>query len=761
MTSLRERLRVWLLKPPGFADLTGALLVAERAATLSLGSLSEESLRGLLRELVSEFFVSDEQLAMFLGVVRVLAERHLGMRPFEVQLAAAGAMLRGVSVELATGEGKTLVGAIVAAGLVRSGHKVHILSANDYLAARDSEWMRPLLEATGATVAAVTSKSSHSARGKAYQADVVYVPVTEAGFDVLRDRLRLDPGELVGISPDAAVLDEADAVLLDEGRIPLVLAGEAEVPPSADSALAALAADLVEGTHYDVDPDRRTLHLTELGLQAVERRFPRVDLFGADHELLSRVHTALHAEALLVRDDDYVVEDGRVRLVSKSRGRVEALQRWPEGLQEAVEAKEGLAPSPAVDILDQILVRDLVGMYSAVVGMSATLVTDAEELLELYDLPVGRLPPNRRCIRVDAPDQLYETADDRDNAAVRMIREHCSRGQPVLVATQSVAESERFAILLEQDGVEHVVLNAKNDAEEAAIIAEAGRPGRVTVSTQMAGRGTDIRLAQGVAALGGLSIIGLGRFPSRRLDNQLRGRAGRQGDPGHSVFLTSLEDELVTAFAPECPPAGRVSPDGLVLDRQLIDVSNHTQRVSEGQQHSLRQLARRYGRLLAIHRERVLSERTKVLTSRHAESMLSRRMPSRLSQLRTLVNAESLTRDVRKVVLSCLDRRWSEHLAFAADVREGIHLRTLAREDPLHAFNRLIAEAFSGLIEDAYAAAVDIIERATVIDGELDLTTVGMYRPGATWTYMVTDDHFGTEWERIGRLIAKDFRNLG
>lgn len=417
-----------------------------------------------------------------------------------------------------------------------------MLSANDYLAARDAEWMSSLLVASSATVAAVTSTTPAEQRRDAYRADVVYVPVTEAGFDVLRDRLCLAVADRVGISLDAAVLDEADAVLLDEGRVPLVLAGELPDTVGADWELAELVAGLDEHHDYQVDDDRRTVHLTEAGLQAAERRLPGADLFGADHDLLARLHTALHAEALLTRDVDYVIEEGRVRLVSPSRGRIEALQRWPEGLQEAVEAKEHLEPSSGVDILDQLLVRDLIGRYRSVVGMSATLGSAAPEIAELYDLDVGGLPPHRPCVRVDEPDRLYETGNERDAAAIGLVAEAHGDGEPVLVATQSVAESERFAALLTERGLESVVLNAKNDAHEAGIIALAGTPGRITVSTQMAGRGTDIRLADGVAERGGLLILGLGRFPSKRLDDQLRGRAGRQGDPGRTIFLTSLDD---------------------------------------------------------------------------------------------------------------------------------------------------------------------------------------------------------------------------
>lgn len=744
---------------PGVVDLSGLTPVVAQASgqTLEIESCSDAELRSRLEHVPTGFIQSDPGLAEFLAVVRELSKRRLGLRPFDIQLHAAAAMLRGVSVELATGEGKTLVGAMVAAGLVRAGRRVHVLSANDYLAERDADWMGPLLTATGATVGHITSKLTPEQHRQAYRAEVVYLPVTEAGFDVLRDRLRLDVSELLGMNPDAAILDEADAVLLDEARVPLVLAGESTAPGEPDWRISKFVRSLSEGSEYLVDDDRRTLHLTEAGLQAVEAAHPGVDLFGTDHELLTRVNVALYAEALLTRDVDYVIEGDRVRLVSQSRGRVEALQRWPEGLQEAVEAKERLSPSTGVDVLDQLPVRDLIGLYSSVAGMSATLATAADELLELYELRCGALPPNRPCVRVDEPDRLYETTADRDAAAAAFIASAHAAGQPVLVATQSVAESERFAGLLAAHGLDPVVLNAKNDREEAEIIARAGEIGRITVSTQMAGRGVDIRLDDGVANLGGLCIVGLARFPSTRLDGQLRGRAGRQGDPGRSVFFTSLADDLVTENDPDHRPAQHVLLDGTVLDKKLRKkLLDHAQRISDGQQRELRNLGRRYGSLLAIQRDEILQLRRELLTTGRPLTELGLRIPRRLAALRREVPEEGLLRAVRLATLSCLDQRWSNHLGYAIELREGIHLRALARLEPLAEYNHQLIDSYRTIAGAALDDAASLIARASVIGGRIDLETAGLYRPGATWTYTVTDDHFGSEWTRIGRLFARE-----
>ncbi len=761
MTSPWRRLRAWLLDAPGAADLTplAGLVASANGLAEACSGASDDELRELLLALPGDFVDSDAQLSEFLAVVRELAARHVGLRPFDVQLEAAAAMLRGTSVELATGEGKTLVGAVVAAGLVRAGRRVHVLSANDYLAERDAGWMGPLLRAAGVEVAFVTSRTPREERRRAYLTEVVYVPVTEAGFDVLRDRLALDAGDQVGIDHDAAVVDEADAVLLDEGRVPLVLAGEAARTAPPDWRIDDLARSLREGTDFEVDADRRTLHLTEAGLQRIEAAHPGADLFGADQDVLTRVNVALYAHALLTRDVDYVVDDGRVRLVSQSRGRVEALQRWPEGLQDAVEAKERLAASATVEVLDQLLVGDLIGLYSPVVGMSATLVTAADELKELYDLRCGALPANRPAIRVDHPDRLFETRDQRDAAAAAHVAAIHAGGQPILVATQSVAESERFAGLLRDRGLEPVVLNARNDKEEAEIVALAGSLGKITVSTQMAGRGTDIRLGEGAAEAGGLCIVGLARFPSARLDGQLRGRAGRQGDPGSSQFFTSLDDALINEFAPDHAAASDVGPDGTVHDSRLADLTDHAQRISDGQQRELRKLAHRYGKLPALQRAEILALRHDILTTDRAVVELSSRLPEVAARLRDTLAPGALDDAARLAWLSSLDRRWSEHLAIAVELREGIHLRALAREEPLSEFNRQLVESYHSLVEQAREDAARLVAEAAVVDDGIELDPAGIYRPGATWTYMVTDDHFGSEWARIGKWLAARFRS--
>lgn len=655
----------------------------------------------------------DGALRTFLAVARESAEATVGLRPYQVQLLAAAAMLRGTSVEMATGEGKTLVGAIVAAGLARSGRRVHVLSVNDYLAGRDAAWMGPLLAGLGVTGAAVTSTDAPTTRRASYLADVVYVPVAEAGFDLLRDRICLDPSERVRAAAGAVVVDEADAVLIDEACLPLVLADHApgeHLAPSAE--VTDFVAGLVPGLDHEADEDRRTVTLSDEGLAKVEAHWPEADLFGADAHLLTSLNVALYAHALLVRDVDYLVRDGRVQIVNQARGRLAALQRWPEGLQAAVEAKEGLDPSAGAMVLDQILVQELIGTYDSVVGMSGTLVGVAHDLAELYGIAVGPVPTHQPCIRDDRADLVHASEEDRNATAVALVTETIEQGRPVLVATQSVAESERFADLLREAGLDPAVLNARNDAVEAALIARAGEPGRLTVSTQMAGRGTDIRLDPASYEAGGLMVVGLGRFPSERLDRQLRGRAGRQGDPGTSVFVTSLEDDLVVRGDP---------PSSGLPQRRWHEAVDHAQRVAEGQHASLLRLTKRYQRRLGEQRGWVLKQREGALAQPAGPE--------------------------RTAMLLALDEAWQEHLSYATGLREGIHLQALGRQTPSDVFDDLVATTFASFAADVTARRDELLA-----DGLSD-EQLRERRPAATWTYLVTDDTFGSEWERMGATL--------
>ncbi|MCW2722679.1 MAG: secA1 [Pseudonocardia sp.] len=725
------------------------LAAAAAAREESLGSLSDARLADAVAQLRKRPRFTDAALTEFCALGRETAVRTLGQRPFDVQLQGTVGLLTGHVVEMATGEGKTLTGALAAAGYALQGRRVHVVSVNDYLARRDAEWMGPLYAALDVGVGWVDQWSEPEQRRAAYAADVTYVSVSEAGFDVLRDRLRTGADEVLLPDPDVVIVDEADSVLIDEARVPLVLAGAAAADVH-DALITDTVRRLRPGVHFETDDDARNVHLTEAGLRRVERRLGGIDLYTADHaHRLAEVHVALHAHALLRRDIDYLVRDGKVELIDDSKGRVAHLQRWPDGLQAAVEAKEGLATSASGEVLDSMVVQALIGRYPTVCGMSGTAVAVGEQLHEFYGLEVGVVPTNVACVRTDEPDRLYADAVSKEAAVVGYVAAVHATGRPVLLGTLDVAESERLAVALKEAGVDAAVLNARNDAEEASIIARAGERGRVTISTQMAGRGTDIQLADGVADMGGLCVVGSGRYHTRRLDDQLRGRAGRQGDPGSSVFFTSLGDELVLRNAPDAAPPAVVASDGAVADPGARMTLDHAQRVAEGAHLESQRTTWRYSRIVDGQRAAVLQHRDLVLRRDRAVRHLEERAAERVGQVRADVGDDVLAAAARQVVLYHLDRGWADHLAFLADVREGIHLRALARESPLDEYQKIAVQAFDTFFPDVYSRAVATFTEAEVTADGVDLDDLGLRRPTSTWTYLVTDNPFGSETDRL------------
>ncbi|MEV4672253.1 accessory Sec system translocase SecA2 [Actinomadura sp. NPDC049382] len=770
---MRDRLRR-LVQKPGSVDLAPfrALVAEAGAREARVRELSDAELTAAAAALREK-----EDLAELCALGREAARRTLGERPYDVQLTGTLALLSGHVAEMATGEGKTLSGALAAAGYALRGRRVHAMSVNDYLARRDAEWMGPLYAMLGVTVAWVGQSSTPDERRAAYRADVTYAPVSEVGFDLLRDRLVTDAADAVLPEPSVALIDEADSVLVDEAMVPLVLAGAADLD-AADPRYADLARRLRPGLHYATDDEARNVQLTAAGTREVERVLG-LDLYAPENlRTLTAVNVALHAEVLLHRDVDYIVRDGAVKLISESRGRVALLQRWPDGLQAAVEAKEALEASPSGEILDSITVQELIGRYPVRCGMTGTAMAVSGQLTEFYGLQIAVVPPNRPCVRDDRPDRLYATAADKEVAIVEEIAAAHAAGRPVLVGTGDVAESERLARSLARAGLDRVVLNAKNDAEEAAIIAEAGAYGAITVSTQMAGRGTDIRLggspsaapgtapadAAGadhdrVAEAGGLLVIGTGRYHSSRLDGQLRGRAGRQGDPGASVFFTSLQDDLVTRYAPDETSRAAAGDDGLITDKGAHWIVGHAQRVAEGVDLELHRNTWRYNHLIGLQRRELLTERDAVLNGDAADRAMADAAPAKHAELTKTAGADAVAAAARQIVLYQLDRCWAEHLAFLADLREGIHLRSLGRGlDPLVEFNREAVPAGKRLLGDARARAVAAFEGLTATEDGIDLDAAGLKRPSATWTYLVHDNPFGSMDERALRGLIAMFK---
>jgi preprotein translocase subunit SecA len=773
-----------LLQQPGSADLARyqRLLPAIEAREAELAEVDDDTFQVLARDARDD--------AEFCAVGREAARRALGERPFDVQLIGTLAMLQGQIAEMATGEGKTLAGALAAARYALTGRSVQVASVNDYLAQRDAEWMRPLYDLLGVTVSHITAASTPEERRQAYEAQVTYAPISEIGFDVLRDRLVTDLADLVAAPPDVLLIDEADSVLIDEALVPLVLAGAAAVT-DADLEMAEIVRGLRPGLHYETDDEGRNASLTDEGSRAAERALGGIDLYAADQiEALTRLNVALHAHALLRRDVDYIIRDDEVRLISASRGRVAELQRWPDGLQAAVEAKEGIAASESGEILDSITVESLVRRYPRVCGMTGTAVTVGDQLLQFYRLEVAVIPPNRPCVRVDEAERLYATAGQKDRAIVAEVAGANANGQPVLIGTLDIAESERLSRRLTAAGLKHVVLNAKNDAQEAAIVAEAGAYGAITVSTQMAGRGTDIRLggsgggkdAAGqaggagageggaetagsaehdrVAELGGLYVIGTGRHASSRLDNQLRGRSGRQGDPGDSVFFVSMEDELITSHAPDTRPPRDVAADGRVRDAWATEAVAHAQRVADGANLEIHRNTYRYHELIEQQRAIVLEHRDRLMRGDAALVALGTRCPERFEELSASVDEEVLAGAARTIVLYHLDRGWADHLAVLGDIREGIHLRALGTgalgggRDPLGDFQVEAVKLFTSLLDRVQDEAAETFRTASITEAGVDLDAAGLKRPTATWTYVVQDNPFGTAVERAMRRLA-------
>ncbi|CAN3129115.1 accessory Sec system translocase SecA2 [Mycobacterium sp. smrl_JER01] len=713
--------------------------------------LDDDQLRKAARLLELDDLADSADIAQFLAIAREAAERTTGLRPFDVQLLGALRMLAGDVVEMATGEGKTLSGAIAAAGYALAGRSVHVITINDYLARRDAEWMGPLIEAMGLSIGWITADSTAEQRRAAYRCDITYASVNEVGFDVLRDQLVTDVEDLVSPNPDVALIDEADSVLVDEALVPLVLAGTSHrETPRVE--LIRMVGELDENADYATDNDSRNVHLTEAGARKLEAALGGIDLYSEEHvaTTLTEVNVALHAHVLLQRDVHYIVRDDAVHLINSSRGRIATLQRWPDGLQAAVEAKEGIATTETGEVLDTITVQALINRYPRVCGMTGTALAAGEQLRQFYKLGVSPIPPNKPNIREDETDRVYVTVAAKNAAVVEHIAEIHATGQPVLVGTRDVAESEEIHERLIKAGVPAAVLNAKNDAEEAAVIAEAGKLGAVTVSTQMAGRGTDIRLGGSdesthdqVAELGGLHVIGTGRHHTERLDNQLRGRAGRQGDPGTSVFFSSWEDDLVVSHLEDNKLPLDCDENGRVLSPKAATLLEHAQRVAEGRLLDVHANTWRYNQLIAQQRAILVERRDTLLRTATAREELAELSPQRYAEVSERLGEDAepkLEKICRLIMLYHLDRGWADHLAFLADIRESIHLRALGRQNPLDEFHRMAVDAFASLAADAIEAAQQTFDTAPSIEDEPGVDLSKLARPTSTWTYMVHDN---------------------
>lgn len=514
---------------------------------LSDGALSGKT--DIFKERIANGESLESILPEAFAVTREASRRVLGMRHFDVQLIGGICLHEGKIAEMCTGEGKTLVATLPVYLNSLKGEGVHMITVNDYLAQRDSEWMGRLYHFLGLTVGLIKHDMDFPSRKFAYGCDVTFGTNNEFGFDYLRDNMVISKDQMVQRNLNYAIIDEVDSILIDEARTPLIISGPGAKSTDMYAIMAKAVANLKEGTDYTLNEKEKTVSPNESAVSKVEKYLNIKNLYDSSNIEMSHCFTqALRAKAMMKRDRDYVVRDGEVIIVDEFTGRLMFGRRYSDGLHQAIEAKEGVKIQRESQTLATITFQNYFRMYEKLSGMTGTAKTEENEFLKVYKLPVIVVPTNKPIRRKDYPDVIYKTKKAKLKAVIKTIKESNAKGQPVLVGTTSIVQSEEISAMLKRQGVPHNVLNAKYHEMEAQIIKDAGQKGAVTIATNMAGRGTDIVLGDGVAELGGLYVIGTERHESRRIDNQLRGRAGRQGDPGASRFFLSLEDDLMRLF---------------------------------------------------------------------------------------------------------------------------------------------------------------------------------------------------------------------
>ncbi|MDD3518025.1 MAG: preprotein translocase subunit SecA [Chromatiales bacterium] len=791
-------------------------------------ALSDEALRGKtaeFRQRLGDGTPLDDLLPEAFAAVREAGRRVMEMRHFDVQLIGGMVLNDGRIAEMRTGEGKTLVATLAVYLNALPGKGVHVVTVNDYLARRDSEWMGRIYRFLGMTVGVIVNGLTHQERRDAYAADITYGTNNEFGFDYLRDNMAFTAEERVQRDLHFAVVDEVDSILIDEARTPLIISGPTGENSELYQRLNALIPRLMRQTEeegpgdYSVDEKLRQVYLTEDGQENAEQILKEAGLLAPEQglydassiALLHHMNAALRAHALFQRDVDYLVRDGQVLIIDEFTGRVMQGRRWSEGLHQAIEAKEGVTIQQENQTLASITFQNYFRLYDKLSGMTGTADTEAYEFQQIYGLEVVVIPTNRPMVRKDAQDLVYLTQQEKYDAIIKEIRHCVEQGQPVLVGTASVEASEYLSGVLRKAGVRHEVLNAKQHEREAHIIAQAGRPGAVTIATNMAGRGTDIVLGgsleaelaalgpdpdaaqvahvreewrkrhEQVLAAGGLHIIGTERHESRRIDNQLRGRAGRQGDPGSSRFFISMEDNLMRIFASDRVKAlmqrlgmqqGEAIESGLVtkaienaqrkveahnfdIRKNLLeydDVANDQRKVVYEQRRELLETENIGETVTAIRDDVIgavvaehippgsLEEQWNVpglmqaLESDfglrldiagwlekepdlHEETLLQRirdEVAAVMARKEEALGAEIMRRVEKDVMLQVLDTQWKDHLAAMDYLRQGIHLRGYAQQNPKQEYKREAFEMFEALLERVKRDVVSLLLRIQV-----------------------------------------------
>ncbi len=569
----------------------------------------------------------DDLLPEAFAVVREAARRVLGERHYDVQLIGGIVLHQGKIAEMKTGEGKTLTSTAPVYLNALSGKGVHVVTVNDYLASRDVEWMGQIYRFLGLTTGSIVHDMDDAARREAYAADVTYGTNNEFGFDYLRDNMKFDIRDFCQRGFNYAIVDEVDSILIDEARTPLIISGPADMSTDMYLKVDRIMRHFKEDVHYTKEEKDRQVMLTDEGVQLAEELLKLDNLYDPRNiNYLHHVNQALKAHVLFQRDVDYIVRNGEVVIVDEFTGRTMEGRRYSDGLHQALEAKEGVKIEKENQTLASITFQNYFRMYDKLAGMTGTADTEAAEFKKIYDLDVVVIPTHRDMIRIDYPDVIYKNQAAKYRNIVREIKELHKKGQPILVGTISIDISEKLSKMLKKEGIPHEVLNAKHHEREAEIIAQAGQKGRVTIATNMAGRGTDIKLGEGVRELGGLHILGTSRHESRRIDNQLRGRSGRQGDPGSSRFFLSLEDDLLRIFGSD-RLSGIMDKLGMEEDEpiehsMISKAIENAQRKVEGHHFDIRKHLLEYDDVMNKQREVIYSQRRQVLESEDVREII-------------------------------------------------------------------------------------------------------------------------------------------
>lgn len=745
-------------------------------------ALSDEQLRGKTEEFKARIEKGEDLTAILpeaFATVREASKRTLGMRHFDVQLLGGMVLHEGKIAEMKTGEGKTLVATLPVYLNALLGKGVHVVTVNGYLAERDSKIMGELYNFLGMTVGCNLHGLSHAEKQEAYACDITYGTNNEFGFDYLRDNMVLYKEQMVQRPLYFAIIDEVDSILVDEARTPLIISGQAAKSTELYHAADRFVVKLKEEEDYTVDVKLRTVMLNEQGVEKAERAFGIENLFDHANVVINHhIQQALKANVIMKRDVDYVVQDDEVVIVDEFTGRLMSGRRYSDGLHQAIEAKEQLKVQNESMTLATITFQNYFRMYRKLAGMTGTAKTEEEEFRRIYGLDVIQVPTNRTMIRKDFPDVVYKTENGKFKAVVEEIVNRHKNNQPVLVGTISIENSEKLSEMLKRRGVQHKVLNAKFHAEEAEIISRAGQAGAVTIATNMAGRGTDILLGDGVAELGGLHIIGTERHESRRIDNQLRGRAGRQGDPGSSQFYLSLEDELMRRFGSENIMAMMdrlgLEEDQPIESRMISRAVESAQKRVEGSNFDTRKVVLQYDDVMNQQREVIYKQRRDILESsdirgevmemikpvveRIVEAHCAEDIPEEwdlqaivdyvhanlleegsitkeelwgkekeemsefilgkvvayYDQREEQLGAETMREFEKVVVLRAVDSKWMDHIDAMDQLRQGIHLRAYGGTDPLREYQFEGFEMFKAMIETIQEEVAKYIMKARV-----------------------------------------------